>query len=363
MHNYYAMIMAGGGGTRLWPMSRETTPKQMLPLVEDQSMFRVSVDRLAPLFPPERIFVVTGRKYVEQQQAEAPSIPKENFIIEPYGRDSGPATLLAITVIAKRDPNATIAFLTADHHIREKDGFRNALAAAYQVAQADYITTLGIKPSYPATGFGYIRRSSALKEVNGLQTYVSAGFTEKPDEIKAAQFLHSGEYSWNSGMFIFQAKTALQEFARQQPELAQQFRELSLVVDTPNYERALENMWDNVKRISIDYAIMEGAQQVAVIPVDIGWSDVGSWGSLYEVLQLDALGNGLKGRIDQEPIIIDTQNTLVYNMSGRLVVTIGVHDMVVVDMGDVLMLCHKDNTQEVKQVVNYLRQSNKKDYL
>lgn len=363
MEHYYAMIMAGGGGTRLWPMSRENTPKQMLPLVEEHSMFRTSIERLAPLFPPERIYIVTGQKYVEQQRADAPGIPAENFIVEPYGRDNGPATLLATTVIHQRDSEATIAYLTADHHIADKEGFRNALTAAYTLAQEGYITTLGINPSFSSTGFGYIRRGDALKTINGLKAYVSAGFTEKPDEIKAAQFLHSGNYSWNSGMFIFKATTALAEFARQQPEMAAQFQALAPMVDTPTFETELNKMWENVKRIAIDYAIMEGAQKMAVIPVDIGWNDVGSWASLYEVLSLDALGNGLKGRINEEPVIIDTNNTLVYNMSGRLVVTIGLQDMVVVDMDDVLMLCHKDHTQDVKQVVAYLRENQKKDYL
>ncbi len=367
MEHYYAMIMAGGGGTRLWPMSRKNTPKQMLPLVEDYSMFRVSVERLSPLFAPDHIYIVTGRDYLEAQRAEVPQIPPENFILEPYGKDNGPATLLGVSTIYQRDPQATIAFLTVDHHIADKSQFRSVLGAAYQLAQQDYITTLGISPSFPSTGFGYIQRGDLLAEFDGFRCFVSRGFREKPDEAAAAAFIASGDYSWNSGMFIFRAQTALAEFERQQPDMYALFTTLRAVMGTADYPATLEQTWETVKRISIDYAIMQGAQRVAVIPVDIGWNDVGSWSALYEVLELDKLGNVLKvksnAQSEEEPIMIDTHNTLVYNNTGRLIVTIGVGDLVVVDMDDVLLLCHKDQTQVVKQVVNQLQQRNKGEYL
>jgi mannose-1-phosphate guanylyltransferase len=223
--------------------------------------------------------------------------------------------------------------------------------------------TLGISPAYPATGFGYIKRDEELREVRGLTCYKSGGFREKPDEIKAVKFVTSGQYSWNAGMFIFKATTALAEFERQQPEMYQQFQALAPHIDTPTFQSELEKMWDDTKRISIDFAIMEGAQDMVVIPVDIGWSDVGSWASLYEVLRLDALGNGIKGKRSEDPIIIDTYDTLLYNNTGRLTVAIGVKDMVIVDMDDVLLLCHKDHAQDVKQVVAHLREIEKEDYL
>jgi mannose-1-phosphate guanylyltransferase len=208
MEHYYAMIMAGGGGTRLWPMSRHNMPKQLLPLVEDHSMFRISVERLAPLFTSDRIYVVTGPKYVDLMRDDAPEIPAQNFIVEPYGRDSGPAAVLGITAINQRDPQATIAILTADHHISQKQGFRDALAAAYDVAQQGYIVTLGISPTFPSTGFGYIRQGDELCQARGHTIYHSRGFTEKPDAARAAEFLASGEYTWNSGMFIWTATQA-----------------------------------------------------------------------------------------------------------------------------------------------------------
>src|SRR5690606_16616229 len=225
MEHFYAMIMAGGGGTRLWAMSRQDTPKQLLPLVEEESMFKVSVRRLAPLFKPEQIYVVTGRLYFDVMRNDVPEIPLENFIIEPYGRDTAPAAALGITVIHERDPQATVAILTADHHITKTEVFRNVLQTAYELACDGRIVTLGLSPTYPATGFGYIRQGEPLATINGFQAYRSLGFTEKPDEQTAAHFIESGEYTWNSGMFIWKAATALKEFKRQQPEMYDQFQE------------------------------------------------------------------------------------------------------------------------------------------
>ncbi|MBI5666588.1 MAG: mannose-1-phosphate guanylyltransferase [Chloroflexi bacterium] len=360
MQHYYAMIMAGGGGTRLWPMSRQDMPKQLLPLVDDVSMFKTSVDRLAPLFTPDRVYVVTGRKYVHEMRAQAPEIPPQNFIVEPYGKDSGPAAAFGLTVIHRRDPEATVAVLTADHHIQDKEKFRDVLAAAYDVAQQGYIVTLGISPSYPATGFGYIRQGEELCQSNGFTVYASRGFTEKPNLVTATAFLASGDYSWNSGMFIWTAQQALAEFARQQPEMYAALMELQPAVDTPEFDDRLETVWEKIPRISLDYAVMEGAGKMAVIPVDIGWNDVGSWASLYEVLKLDRFGNGFKGR-QSERVVLDTRNTLVY--SDKLTVTIGVEDLIIIETPDALLICRKDRAQDVKDVVNHLLTTKNYKYL
>ncbi len=360
MEHYYAVILAGGGGTRLWPMSRADQPKQMLPLVEDNSMFRVSVERLAPLFPPENVYVVTGSKFVEAMRADAPEIPSRNFIVEPYGRNTAPAAALAVTVIFKRDPQATIALLTADHHIAQKDKFRQVLQAAYLLAQDNYVVTLGISPSMPATGFGYIRRGDPLREIQGFNCFGSRGFTEKPNAETAIAFLTSGEYSWNSGMFIWRAERALSEFRRFQPEIYQAMMALQPAIDTPDYPTKLAEVWETIPKIAIDTAVMEKTERMAVIPVDIGWSDVGSWDALFDVLDLDGEGNGFKGSSPKR-IVIDTKNSLVY--SDKLTVTIGVEDLVVVDTDDVLMICKKDRAQDVKKVVDMLRTMNHETYL
>lgn len=358
--SYYALILAGGGGTRLWPMSRTETPKQLLPLIEEHSMFRVSVERLAPVFAPDHVYVVAGARYIDALQADAPELPPENFIAEPSGKDSGAAALLGIMHIAQRDPQATIALLTADHHISDRAGFHRALQAAYALAQEGCIATLGISPSLPSTAFGYIRRGEYLRDEVGFKCYQSLGFTEKPDMQTAIRFIRSGDYSWNSGMFIWTAERALAEFKRQQPAMHTLLTQIAPHIDTPDYGVMLEDVWSAISKISIDYAVMEQADKMIVIPVDIGWSDVGSWDALFDVLNLDENGNGFKGSA-AERIAIDTRNTLVY--SDKLVVTIGVNELVIVDTGDVLMVCHKDRAQEVKRVVSSLRDSHLETYL
>ena len=293
-------------------------------------------------------------------RADAPEIPPENFIVEPYGKNTAPAAALAVTVIHERDPQATIALLTADHHIADKEKFRRVLAAAYELAQEDYIVTLGISPSLPSTGFGYIRRGDLLREVDGFTCYHSRGFTEKPDTQTAVRFIRSGEYSWNSGMFIWRADRALREFERHQPEIYHAMMALQPSVDTPDYEAKLAEIWEQIPKVQIDAGLMEKTDRIAVIPVDIGWSDVGSWDALFDVLDLDTDGNGFKGGSPNR-LVIDTKNTLVY--SDKLTVTIGVEDLVIVDTQDVLMICKKDRTQDVKKVVDMLREMKHETYL
>ncbi|MDZ4672424.1 MAG: mannose-1-phosphate guanylyltransferase [Phototrophicales bacterium] len=358
--NLYALVLAGGGGTRLWPMSRKDTPKQLLPLVDNRTMFRTSVDRIGKILPPERICIVTGEDYVERMRAEVPQIPKENFFVEPDGRNSAPAAAFGIWMIHQRNPDAAVVLLTADHHIVKESYFCEAIVSAYELAQEGYITTLGISPTYPATGFGYIQQGDIIRKMNGFTSYHALRFTEKPDLIAATDFVASGQYSWNSGMFIWTTKRAKEEFLAQQPTMFNLFEQFTPHIGTDNYKSALNTLWEKMPSISIDYAIMEGAKQMAVIPADIGWSDVGSWASLFEVHKSDKFGNVFKSH-NPDRVILDTHHTMVY--SDRMIVTIGVHDLIVVDAGDVLFVCHKDRSQDVREVVNHLRSSKKHDYL
>ena len=359
MDHYYAVIMAGGGGTRLWPLSRADQPKQLHPLLEDQSLFRSSVERLAPLFAPERIYVVTGEKYIDAMRADAPEVPAQNFIAEPFGRDSGPAAALGVAVVQKRDPLATVVLLTADHFIGDKERFRAVLKAGAELARSGGVVTLGIEPEFPATSFGYIQRGDSLGKFGGFEAFQSLGFTEKPDADRAREFVASGRYSWNSGMFIWTCETAMRELERQQPTLYAAMRKIQSSVDTPSFTETLSAVWSTVSKVSLDYAVMEGAERMAVIPVDIGWSDVGSWDAIYDILPADDSGNILKGQGTR--LAVDTQKTLVY--SDKLTVTIGIEDLIIVDTPDALLICRRDRAQDVRTVVNMLKERGASEYL
>lgn len=342
-------------------MSRARLPKQMLPLIDDESMFRTSVKRIESIFPPQDIFVVTSRELADDLRADAPQIPAENFVIEPYPKNTGPALALALSVIQERDPLATVAVLTADHHIARQESFCAVLEAAWQVAQEDRIVTLGIAPGFPATGYGYIQQGEFLRDCQQFKVYESKRFTEKPDIVRATQFLASGRYSWNSGMFIWRVERAMRDLERYQPAIYAMCSYLQSLQGSPDYEARLKDIWETMPSLSIDFAIMEKADNIAVIPVDIGWSDVGSWASFYDILPQDSFGNCVRGAASDMRVILDTRDTLVF--SDRLTVAIGVEDMVVVDTDDVLLLCNKDRAQDVKQVVDYLRENGNEEYL
>ncbi len=347
---YHAVIMAGGSGTRLWPLSREAHPKQALRLVGERSMFQHAVDRLAPLFPPERIFVVTRAAHIDQLHEQTLQLPAENFIVEPEGRGTAPAIGLTAIHLHRRDPDAVMAVLAADHFIADTGHFRQVLAAAAEVALAGHLVTLGIQPSYPSTGFGYIEQGEPLGEVGDFHFFRVRRFTEKPDAETAARMVASGNHSWNSGMFIWRVERILEEFAGQMADFYTQLREVAATLGTPAYPKVIEQVWPRVAKQTIDYGVMERAQDVAVIPVEMGWTDVGSWGSLVGLLPADEAGNILVG----SHINIETRNTLVFG-GARMVATIGVEDLIIVDAGDALLVCHKDRVQQVKQVVENLK--------
>lgn len=347
MHHFYALIMAGGGGTRLWPLSRRNRPKQALPLTEQRTMIRVTVDRLDGLLPPERIFIVAGRELADLLRVSVPELPAGNFIIEPEARNSGPAAGLGTYHIAERDPEAVIAVLSADHHIADEAMFRDSMQAAADFAERGQIVTIGITPDAPSTGFGYIRRNGFLGESCGLKVYQSGGFREKPDLETAMQFIHSGLYSWNAGMFIWKASTIKAEFERQQPIMAAQLSQIA------TGSAPLEATFAGFPKLSIDYLIMEKAQNVAVIPVDMGWNDVGTWESLYAILDKDAKGNAHRSE-NPDHLQIDSHNNLI--VAQKLVVTIGIEDLVIVETDDAILICKRDRAQDVKQVVDTLRE-------
>jgi mannose-1-phosphate guanylyltransferase len=354
LKNYYAIIMAGGGGTRLWPLSRKKHPKQMLSLFDDRSLFQTSVERLEGVFPLENIYVITVQEQAEELRAQCPGIPEENFLIEPMPKGTASVVGLGAIALQKRDPDAVMAVLTADHYIANEPLYRKLLNTAYQVSQDGYLVTLGIEPAYPATGFGYIQQGEPIGQYDGINVFRVERFKEKPDDEHARQMLEEGGHSWNSGMFMWRVDKILDEFQRQMPDLYQSLQRIGDEWGQDSQQTVIDQEWTKLISETIDYGIMENAHQVAVIPAaGLGWSDVGSWDSLFDLLEGDESGNIIMGG---KHIGLDTSETLVYvQQKHRLIVTIGVDDLVLVDTGDVLLVCHKEQAQKVRQVVQKLK--------
>lgn len=361
MQHTYAVIMAGGGGTRLWPISRKKHPKHVLPLLGERTLFQSALDRLEGFIPVERILVVTTSSQAEELEKQAPQLSPANFLIEPQPRGTASVIGLAASVLLKRDPEAVMLVLTSDHYIRNNDLFRLVMRAAVKVARKNYLVTLGITPTFPATGYGYIKRDAALPEEFDYPVYRVLQFIEKPDEQKARALMAGGEASWNSGMFIWRTDRILHEFGRQMPELKETLDRIRAVWGSPEQDATFCSEWSRIKPETIDYGIMEHASDVAILPAsDLGWSDVGSWDSLFDVLLPDEHGNVV---VNSELMAMDTRDSLIYSTKNKLVVTIGVHDLVVIDSNDALLVCRRDQAQQVRQVIENLKKLQKEDYL
>lgn len=360
-NHYFAVIMAGGGGTRLWPLSRRASPKQMLALTGDRTMFQLAVDRLEGLFPVERILVVTTEEQAGALQTQDLRVPKDNYLLEPLPRGTASVVGLAAVALQQRDPQAVMAILTADHFIGNVPVFHRLLQAAHTSALDGCLVTLGVAPTFPSTGYGYIQSGEPLGVYDGLEVFTAQRFTEKPDEATARAMLAAGGYSWNSGMFVWRLADIMGEFERQMPALAAQLGEISAVWNTPTGPETLRRVWPTVQVQSIDYGVMEGARRVAVIPAaGLGWNDIGSWESLFDVIPASQDGNVIA---NGPAITLETRNTLIFQSGNRLVAAIGVEDLIIVDSGDALLVCRKDQAQKVKQVVEKLKKENLARYL
>ncbi len=358
----YAVIMAGGGGTRLWPVSRKNRPKQLLPLLGEETLFQSTVARLIDLFPPERILVVTVKEQADEMRSQSPAIPEENYLIEPAPRGTASVVGLAAAVLKKRDPEAVMAILPSDHFIRNRDLFHYLLQAAFDVAEHKYLVTLGITPLYPSSAYGYIQQGELLKDEFKYPVYKVKRFKEKPDEATAQGFLRSRDHSWNSGMFIWRADAILLEIERQMPALSMALGKIIASWNTVKRNEVLQSNWMDLKSETIDYAVMEKAENVAILPASgLGWNDVGSWDTLFDVLFPDMDGNVSTA---SQHLAIETHNTLVYgNNHERLIVTIGLDDTVIVDADDALLVCKADQAQKVREVVEHLQKHRQEKYL
>ncbi len=361
MNHTYAVIMAGGGGTRLWPISRKKHPKHVLPLLGKRTLFQSSLDRLDGFIPTERILVVTTADQSEELKRQAPQLLPANILIEPEPRGTASAIGLAAAVLKKHDPEAAMLVLTSDHFIRNGDLFKLVMQVAVHVARKGYLVTLGVTPTFPATGYGYIQQDAALPEKFDYPVYRVVQFTEKPDEAKARAMVATGTHSWNSGMFIWQVDRVLEEFAAQMPDLKAALDTIGNAWDTPERNDVVASEWRRLKVETIDYGIMEHATKVAVLPASgLEWSDVGTWDSLFDVLLPDEEGNVV---VNSEHILLETHNSLIYSAEKKLVVTIGLDDLIIVDSSDALLVCRRDQAQQVRQVIKKLKELRWENYL
>ncbi len=360
--HYYAVIMAGGSGTRLWPLSRRDRPKQSLAFNGERTMFQRAVDRLQGLFPYERILVVTTEEQVKLLREECSEIPVENYVKEPLPRGTASVVGLAAVAIQQRDPEGVMAILTADHLIKNKAHFQQLLKAAYQCSKEEYLVTLGISPSYPATGYGYIQKGESLGIYENLQTFTVKRFKEKPNKDTAIKLISDSQHVWNSGMFVWAVNTIMAEFERQMPDLFEILEKIRESWSTDERSDILQKFWPTIKKETIDYGIMENALKVAVIPsLDLGWYDIGSWDSMFEALDTDQFGNI---QIAGDVIAFDTHGTLICEDStDRLIVTIGVEDLIIVESGNALLVCDRKQAQRVREAVRKLEKDGRDQYL
>jgi len=354
--------LAGGGGTRLWPLSRQSRPKQMLPLIEERTLFQIAVQRLRTLFAADHILVVTSMQQCAQLQSQAAELPQENFLLEPQPRGTAAAIGLAVAFLKSKHPGAVMVVLTADHYIGNEDGFHRVLEAAMQLAEKGKLVTLGIAPTYAATQYGYIQTGASLGDFGGFEAFDVRRFKEKPDEAEAQKLIDSGDHTWNSGMFIWQVERIWQELNRQMPQLAKTLDKIRVAWGRPDFEKTLNYEWPRIATQTIDYGIMEHASDVAVIPAkELAWNDVGSWTSLFEVLKADGQGNLV---LHDQHLDFDSWNSLVYsNGQDRMIVTVGVKDLVVVDTGDILLICARDRSQDLRKVIELLKEKGLQRYL
>ena len=354
----YAVVLAGGGGTRLWPLSRMQQPKHLLHLCSEHSMLWQTFARVRPLVPRQNLMAITVAEHAGAVLREVPDIPEENVVAEPAGRSTGPCVGLMALLIRKRDPGAVMVSLAADHAIGDEEGFRSVLWAALRAAEEGHLVTLGIVPDRPETGYGYIERGGLLEQVAGHNVYRVVRFAEKPDHDTAESFLRTGRYLWNASIFVWKVSAILAEIERLLPELHAQLVEIEPALGTPQQAEVIERVWRDVRPVSIDVGVMEKANDVVVVPADIGWSDVGCWTSVADLAVTDADGNVTEG----ETVFLDCKDTYILS-SGRLIAALGLQGIVIIETGDAVLVCPKERAQDVRKIVERLRLEDKDKYL
>jgi mannose-1-phosphate guanylyltransferase len=357
----HAVVMAGGSGTRFWPMSRRSRPKHLLALLDSSSLLQQTVQRVRPWIPPERILVITGVDHAAEVRNQLPDLSPQSVIAEPMRRDTAPCIGLAAVLLLATDPAATMLVLPADHVIATSEQFKRTVEVAESLVREDArrLVTLGIKPDRPAIGYGYIQRGAALERADGWPVYAVGRFREKPDRETAQKYVASGEFYWNSGVFVWSARAVLNEIQRTRPAILESLDRIGRAWNTPNGENTFVQEYGQIHAISIDYAVLESSPNVVVVEAPFQWDDVGSWGAVERLKGSRAGANTVQGL----HCGIDTTSSIVLTDPDHLVATIGVEDLIVVQCGKATLVAHKSREESVRQLVERLRQQGLEGFL
>ncbi len=347
----HPVILAGGSGTRFWPLSRRKLPKQLLPLASKKPLVQETFERVLPLAPPSQTLVVCGAAHAKPIGRLLKKLPAKNVLVEPAPRNTAPAIGLAALVALAKDPDAILVVLPSDHAVDDDKGFAATVQIAAAAAEQGALVVIGVRPTRAETGYGYVKVGEAYARERRAKKVLA--FVEKPDRVKAESYFGAGDYLWNAGMFVFRADRILEELRAHLPAAAKALDAIAPTVGTKGFEKAVAKHFPAAPSISIDYAVMEKAHEIAVVPAEFGWSDLGSFGSIPDVRAADAEGNVVEG----DALLLDANGNLVIGHADRKIVLIGVDDLVVVDAGDALLVCRRDNSQEVRKAVEALEES------
>ncbi len=362
----YGVIMAGGGGTRFWPWSRERNPKQLLPIISSRTMLEETVSRLHPFIPPPKIFIVTARSQIKKVRQALPDLPPQNFLVEPVGKNTAPCLGLAAFYLNQLSPEAIMVVLPADHYIGEQQKFLKTLQVAAEFASKEnFLVTLGLKPTAPETGYGYIQKGDLLKRMQGIEIFKAQAFREKPSAKVALNYCRDGNYLWNSGMFVWRVGVFLKTLETYLPQLYQEMAVLPQIFGTTQEKKVLPKIYARCPAISVDYGVMEKASNVAMIQAQFSWNDVGSWSALWEICPKDQRDNVclLKEEDGRGKILALESSGCLIRAEKNLIALLGMKDTIVVEAGDSILVCPKDRAQEVRQVLAHLKERGWKNYL
>ncbi len=359
MNKLYTLIMAGGAGTRFWPRSKTAKPKQYLNIQGDDSLLQETINRFATFTETDNIYIVSNRNQAEVLEEQTPMLPKENLIYEPVGKNTLPCIGLAAMFAEKENPEGIMVVAPSDHLIENDALFKETVLAAAKIAdEKEGIVTIGITPTYPATGYGYVQTEKEITGTEKIKQFKVERFVEKPNEQTAAGYLKDGGFYWNSGLFIFKISVFLNSVKEFAPELYSDLRKIQATLGTPSFNQTLDTIYRAVKSISVDYGIMEHAKNIYLVEGNFGWNDLGGWESVYQISKKDENGNAADG----DSIFLDSKNSYIYSEKG-LITLVGLDDVIVVQEGNTTLVCKRDNAEDVKRIVEQLKAENKTQYL